>query len=95
LQDRRNHFDSAEINGTITYINKKSLNGDLFSVSSNPDDEFCIGIFFYGQYAGEQFRRIANPGDSIVKHPLSDTLTLIKGSKQYYCHFLINARGSR
>jgi hypothetical protein len=83
----REHFDSAEIAGTITYVSHKPVNGDAFSTSDNPSDVYYCLVNFKPPYSDREFKYFAKIGDSIIKHQFSDTLILVSNGVKYYCSF--------
>jgi len=78
-------FHNANLNGKISYVNKEPHFGDRFQIYSDTTVYDQL-LMFCGKDRGEQFRLVADIGDSIFKPKYSDTLTLIKGNKIYYCY---------
>ena len=77
-----NKFNSANINGKLMWVGVYNK-GCGFQVIGNTD------IFDFAPYTdkvlngGHIFDSFAQPGDSVVKPPYSDTLFLIKNNKIY------------
>lgn len=76
-------FNAANLQGKVTYVTK--VDPSEFFVLDNVDWEYSFTSIVGGASENKIFTDIAAVGDSIVKLPFSDTLTLYKrDSKQYF-----------
>ena len=77
-------FDDSEIVGRIKYVSQATSHGHSFVMVETPKILYRARISFTGNDRGKDFRWVAKPGDSIIKHRNSDTLTLIQKDAVYY-----------